>query len=188
MKNIVWDTHYYNWLSGFSTDQNTITQKLDALAASAQTFTSADGKPAVIIGEYGNSTTGQAIDPGAVEAVAAVINAGSSGKYGSSAWAWGTGNPGDGLISSDGTASSPYGQQVQLYIGTSTVAPTACQVQQQAVQTANAAQSETTSASSIAAANGSGTTYNTLIVNQQAAIAKLQQELNALQSGQQAAQ
>jgi hypothetical protein len=69
-----------------------------------------------------------------VEAVAAVIPSGTAGQYGSAAWMWGTGGPGDGLINPDGTPSSPYGQQVELYINTSIVLPSTCQEAQQAAQ------------------------------------------------------
>jgi hypothetical protein len=134
MTNIIWDIHYYNWLSGYSSDQAAISNIIHQNGQAAQRITSTDGTVPVLIGEYGNSTSGAAIDPGAVEAVAAVISSGTEGQYGSSAWTWGTGNPGDGLINPDGTPSSPYGQQVELYINTSIVPPSACQEAQQAAQ------------------------------------------------------
>jgi hypothetical protein len=134
MTNIIWDMHYYNWLSGYSSDQTAISNLISRNGQSSQRITSADGTVPVLIGEYGNSTSGTSIDPGAVEAVAAVISSGTAGQYGSAAWMWDTGGPGDGLINPDGTPSSPYGQQVELYINTSVVSPSACQEAQQAAQ------------------------------------------------------
>src|SRR4029079_7129845 len=67
----------------------------------------ANGTMPVIVGEYGNSTNGVDIDPNANHAINTVLNSGD----GNVAWAWGTGNPGDGLITGNGGLSS-YGQQV----------------------------------------------------------------------------
>src|SRR6185312_3169337 len=67
----------------------------------------ADGTMPVIVGEYGNSTNGVDIDPNGNQVISAVLNSG----LGNVAWAWGTGNPGDGLITGNGGLSS-YGQQV----------------------------------------------------------------------------
>nr|WP_294525521.1 cellulase family glycosylhydrolase [uncultured Rhodopila sp.] len=105
MSNIVWDVHYYGWLSGYSTDQNTVTQTLDGMIAGAQTFTSANGTVPVIIGEYGTSTNGSTPDPNADQVVQAVLGTG----LGNSAWLYGDG--GDGLVNSDGSLSY-YGQQI----------------------------------------------------------------------------
>jgi hypothetical protein len=135
MTNIIWDMHFYNWLTGYSTDQTTIAVTIATNVARTQTITSADGTVPVIMGEYGNSTTGADPDPGAEQIVAAVIDAGSKGEYGSAAWAWGSGGPGDGLTDGNGAASAPYGQQVELYTNISIVLPSACQIQQQAAQT-----------------------------------------------------
>jgi hypothetical protein len=107
MTNTIWDMHYYGWLSGYSTNQATVTQTLDSIASEAQQITSADGTMPVIIGEYGNSTSGTTIDANANEVISAVQNSG----YGSAAWAWGAGNPGDGL-SNGGNGLSAYGQQI----------------------------------------------------------------------------
>ncbi len=85
--------HYYGWLTNYSTNQATVTANLAADIAQAQTITSANGTVPVLIGEYGNSTSGVAIDANANQVISAVQNSG----FGSAAWAWGTGNPGDGL-------------------------------------------------------------------------------------------
>jgi Cellulase (glycosyl hydrolase family 5) len=107
MSNIVWDIHYYGWLSGFSTDQTTVTQTLDGMVTKAQTLTSMDGTVPVIIGEYGNSTSGAEIDANGYQVVQAVLDTG----LGNAAWAYSKGKPGDGLINADGSLTS-YGQQV----------------------------------------------------------------------------
>nr|WP_294553582.1 cellulase family glycosylhydrolase [uncultured Rhodopila sp.] len=117
MSNIVWDVHYYGWLSNYSTDQATVSATLAADIAQAQTITSANGTVPVLIGEYGNSTTGQAIDANGSQVVTAVDNSG----FGSAAWAWGTGNPGDGLTTSSGGVSA-YGQQVASWIAAAAAA------------------------------------------------------------------
>jgi hypothetical protein len=137
MKNVLWDMHFYNWLTN-SSDVNTNQTMIEKLAASTQSIKSADGVMPVLIGEYGNSTTGQSIDAGGDATVQAVINEGGAGKIGSAAWAWLAGG-GDALLAdSAGTArSNPYGDEVALYINSDTVAPNACQVNNAAAQTVN---------------------------------------------------
>src|SRR3954462_7873603 len=71
MKNVLWDMHYYNWFTG-SSDAKVNQDKIDALAASTQKITSADGVMPVLIGEYGNSTDGSSIDSGGDATVQAV--------------------------------------------------------------------------------------------------------------------
>lgn len=111
LQNIVWDVHYYGWLTGMSTDQATVSSTLATIISETQQLTSADGTVPVIIGEYGNSTTGQSIDPNGTQVVAAVLQSG----YGSAAWAWGYNPNGDGL-SDGGNGLSAYGQQVAAWI------------------------------------------------------------------------
>jgi hypothetical protein len=111
MTNIVWDVHYYGWLTNYSTDQATVSANLAADIAQAQTITSANGTVPIVIGEYGNSTSGTTIDANANQVISAVQNSG----YGSAAWSWGTGYPGDGLTTSSGGVSA-YGQQVASWI------------------------------------------------------------------------
>jgi hypothetical protein len=110
MTNVIWDVHYYGWLSGYSTNQSTVSSTLAGMISGTQSIQSADGQIPVIIGEYGNSTTGQAIDANGNQVVTAVQQSG----VGSAAWAYGTGNPGDGLTNGDGTPSA-YGQQVAAF-------------------------------------------------------------------------
>jgi hypothetical protein len=108
----------YGWLSNYSTDQATVTQSLAREIAASQQITGGNGTVPVLIGEYGNSTTGVAIDANAQQ----VLNAVQSSGYGSAAWAWGSGNPGDGL-SDGGNGLSSYGQEVAGYIGLVASAP-----------------------------------------------------------------
>lgn len=115
MTNAIWDLHYYGWVSGYSTNQSTVSSTLASMIADTHAIKSADGRMPVLIGEYGNSTTGQAIDPNGDQVVSAVQQAAQSGQMaGSAAWAWGTGNPGDGLTNGNGIPSA-YGQQVAAY-------------------------------------------------------------------------
>ena len=107
MKNVVWDPHYYGWLTNYSTDQTTNNNFIAQLIQQVQQITSADGKIPVIFGEYGNSTTGLSIDANGNQVIQAVLNSG----VGNVAWAWGTGNPGDGLTNADNTLSA-YGKLV----------------------------------------------------------------------------
>jgi hypothetical protein len=118
MTNIIWDDHYYGWLSNYSTDQATVSQNLAQEISASQQITGGNGTVPVLIGEYGNSTTGVAIDANAQQVLTAVQSSG----YGSAAWAWGSGNPGDGL-SDGGNGLSSYGQEVAGYIGLVANAP-----------------------------------------------------------------
>jgi hypothetical protein len=111
MTNTIWDMHYYGWVTNYSTDQSVINQSIATGAAAAQQTTNAGGVMPVLIGEYGNSTTGMSIDPNGMQSVQGVESSG----FGSAAWSWGAGNPGDGLTNGS-TPTSPYGQQVASYI------------------------------------------------------------------------
>jgi hypothetical protein len=112
MSNVVVDWHYYGWVSGYSADQATVTAALMSGINASQQLTTTSGKMPVIVGEYGNSTNGQSIDANASQ----VLNAVQKSGYGSAAWAWGSGNPGDGLTTG-GNGLSSYGQEVAAYIG-----------------------------------------------------------------------
>ena len=107
MTNTIWDIHFYGWLTGYSTDQGTNDSFLNQMAQQVQQIQGADGTMPVLVGEYGNSTTGMDIDANGYQVVQAVQDSGLN----SAAWAWGQGNPGDGLINGDGSLSG-YGQQV----------------------------------------------------------------------------
>jgi hypothetical protein len=118
MTNVVWDTHYYGWISNYSTDQGTVNQALASEISGAQTITSADGTVPALIGEYGPSTTGESMDPNSTQVVQAVVNDGGSGTVGSGAWHWGMQDCCNNL-NSGSTLTNPYGQTVALYINTS---------------------------------------------------------------------
>jgi hypothetical protein len=116
LHNIIWDVHYYGWESGYSTDQTTVSTTLSSIVSEAQQLTSGDGTVPVIIGEYGNSTTGGSLDANGTQAVKAVLQSG----LGNVAWAWGVG-PGDALTD-DGSGLSAYGQQVAAGIASAAAA------------------------------------------------------------------
>lgn len=75
----------------------------------AQSVTSSDGKVPVILGEYGDSTAGEVVDPNGDEVVDAVHASG----YGFIAWTWKAGAA-DLLVS--GGRLTPYGQKVAARI------------------------------------------------------------------------
>lgn len=112
--NAVWDLHYYNWISGYSTNQATVTAGLTGSPGNgiqgALSLPMNGGTAPLIIGEYGNSTNGTSIDAGWVQTVNAVTSSG----YGSTAWAWNPGGTGDVLQS--GHVLTTYGQQVAAFI------------------------------------------------------------------------
>jgi uncharacterized protein with FMN-binding domain len=110
MTNIVWDTHYYGWVSGYSTDPTTVAADLTAQIQNAQSIESADGLVPVIIGEYGISASGSG--PADVNGTQVVTAAEASG-YGSLAWAW---NAGTDLLVSGDVALTAFGTQVAQYI------------------------------------------------------------------------
>jgi hypothetical protein len=125
--------HFYGWLTNYSTDQATNNSFLAAAVRQAQTIKSAGGVTIpVLIGEYGNSTTGGAVDSNGVQAVNAVHAAVTGGiAAGSAAWAFAPGSPGDGLLQGGGLSS--YGQQVAAYVagaGAAGSAKTSCQIAQ----------------------------------------------------------
>ena len=112
MTNVIGDVHDYGWLSNYSPDQAANDNFLtDAVSSLQSRLMIADGTLPVLIGEYGNSTTGSAIDANGSQVVTAVNTSG----YGSVAWNFSQGYPGDGLLNPDGSLSD-YGQQVAAYI------------------------------------------------------------------------
>lgn len=108
MTNVAWDVHFYGWQTNYSQDQNANNNFVSAMAHDAQQITSANGTVPVIVGEFGNSTSGFGLDPNGYQAVQAVLNSG----YGFAAWMDADGGPGDGLTVNNGTGLSAYGQQV----------------------------------------------------------------------------
>ena len=128
------DDHFYGWVASYSTDAATVTAALMGGASAAQqAMVGAGGVLApVIVGEFGNSTSGMATDPNGTQVVDAVGQAVNGGAIaGFAAWQWGDGNPGDGLLS--GGQLSAYGNQVRSYISqiaarapSGSSGPTAC--------------------------------------------------------------
>ena len=122
MTNIAWDLHYYGWASGYSTDQATVTADLLGSAsggygiAAAQTITSADGTVPVIVGEFGDSTTGSSVDPNGTQVINAVLNSG----YGYAAWTFG-GQGGPDQLTDNGSLTT-FGQEVAASIAASAAA------------------------------------------------------------------
>jgi hypothetical protein len=129
MTNIIWDLHYYGWASNYSTDPPTVSADLQGSASGAsggvgaQTIKSADGTVPVIIGEFGNSTTGGAIDPNGDQVIQAVTQSG----YGYLAWGWNPDAEGDQLTNGSG-ALTGYGQQIAAAIKSSAGNSSVCAV------------------------------------------------------------
>ncbi len=116
MKNVAWDTHYYGWVSKYSTDPAAIAKGLQDQIANAQSVKSADGTMPVVIGEYGPSTTGSGnYDANGLQVVQAVDDSG----YGTLAWAWSAGT--DTLVNSSGLTD--FGQMVAKHIAAGASAP-----------------------------------------------------------------
>ena len=111
MRNIIWDFHYYNWLSGYSTDVGTNASLLAKYIGQSQTIASADGTVPVLIGEYGVSTDGNGEDAGGTASCIAVQRSG----VGSAAWNWYSYAPSDNLTDGSNNLTS-YGQQVASFI------------------------------------------------------------------------
>jgi hypothetical protein len=115
MTNVHWDSHYYNWVIGHSTDL----AKNEAAIASRNTilnalFKDADGTIPIICGEFGNSTDGRNIDPGGAQAVQAVLNV-SPSYSGWTAWLYywpDTPTMGDQLTYQSTGRLTAYGQQI----------------------------------------------------------------------------
>jgi poly(3-hydroxybutyrate) depolymerase len=112
MSNVAWDLHFYGWSVNFSTDAGTISAAIAADVQQAQTITAAGGSTIpVIIGEFGNSTSGATVDPDGSQVVQAVLNSG----YGYAAWTFG-GSGGDIDNLTNGGGLTAYGQQVAVGI------------------------------------------------------------------------
>jgi hypothetical protein len=124
MTNIIWDLHYYGWVSNYSTNlaavQAGLTGSVSGASgiAGAQSIRSADGLVPVIIGEFGNSTTGGAVDANGDQVIQAVA---ASGK-GFLAWGWNPDPTGDQLTTDSG-AVTHYGNQIQAIIGSTPATP-----------------------------------------------------------------
>ena len=123
MTNIVWDMHYYGWLTNFATDQNAVNMDIAGHAASAQQLTSADGTVPILIGEYGNSTNGSDLDANGMHVVYGVEQSG----FGSTAWHYWSYAQQDNVTDGNGNLTSPFGTTVAAFIAAASapVQPTA---------------------------------------------------------------
>ena len=115
MTNIIWDLHYYGWVSGYSTNQSTVDSALSSAVSAAQTITSANGTVPVLIGEYGPATDGTNTDPNGNQVLQAVQSSATSGQTaGAVAWGWNSG-ANDNLTDGSGNLTT-YGQEVAQWI------------------------------------------------------------------------
>lgn len=120
MTNIVWDLHYYGWVSGYSTDQAKVNAALAGDAArgigiaAAQSIRSADGLVPVILGEFGDSTNGNSVDANWAQVIEAVKQT----KLPSTAWAWRPGGRADILTIAGQVPvlTTPFGQRIAALI------------------------------------------------------------------------
>jgi hypothetical protein len=123
MTNVAWDIHSYNWQSNYSTSSAVITSDMNSRIVDMQTVHSADGVMPCICLETGNSTAGNAYDPGGPQTVWAAYQ--NLNLTGVTAWVWGdfTGFTNDfNNLTTDavGTGITKYGYQVQAFLSPST--------------------------------------------------------------------
>lgn len=120
MTNVIWDIHIYGWYNDYSTSITSLDAAIGTHIAELTGFTSAQGVMPVIIGEFGNSTTGSSVDANWTEVVQAV----ETSVSGSVAWAWT--DPGENsynaLVDSGTTTLTAFGSAVAPYINTGTPA------------------------------------------------------------------
>ena len=117
LSNTVWAPHDYGWETGFATDPGINNSLLSRVVSELQAIPNSQGVMPVVFDENGNSTDGSNIDANGTEVIASVAQAADTGlSSGYAYWAWGQGNPGDGLTDGNGNASSSYGQQVAAAI------------------------------------------------------------------------
>ncbi len=118
MTNVGFDMHFYNWVTNYSGDQTTITNKLNSMANQLRSQNpTASGVPPVVIGEWGDSTDAESLDNGWQQVVQAVTTNGFSGHL---AWNWNSTGPYDALFVNNTVSSglSAFGRLVQTAIGT----------------------------------------------------------------------
>lgn len=121
MTNVIWDMHYYGWITDYNASQSVVDAGLDAEVTSTQKITGAGGAIIpILVGEFGNSTNGTTVDQNGTQVVASVLKSG----LGYAAWNWQSGAPADNLTDGGGSLSSPYGQQVAAGIKATAAADT----------------------------------------------------------------
>jgi hypothetical protein len=134
MTNVVWDVHYYGWLTGYAPDQQKSDAFLAEMIAQVNKVRSADGSIPAMVVEFGPSTTGQSLDANGSQTVDAVLNSSAASQpinNGNAAWHWGMQDCCNNLNS--GSSLTEMGQKVAMYIGSS-VQP--CTAQQTAANAA----------------------------------------------------
>jgi hypothetical protein len=129
MSNVAWDDHYYGWVTnGDNSVQANVTALQNEVAA-ANGITESNGMGGqqaipTIIGEYGNSTTGNGVDSNATGSVDGVQTANNEGLVqGAIGWVWNAHNnpAGDSdAITQDGTTNTitNFGQEIIAYNNT----------------------------------------------------------------------
>ena len=136
MTNVVWDFHYYNWISNNSSDLGANEAALAGEIAPGQAFTSANGQIPIIIGEYGEASSvndaSTQPDPGGMEVLQAVQNAVTTGQVsGASYWEWTqSGFAVDAVVinAGGGPLNAPYGTEVAQFIASGQGAGAGCTV------------------------------------------------------------
>ncbi|MBU6453653.1 MAG: hypothetical protein KGS72_17875 [Cyanobacteria bacterium REEB67] len=129
MTNVAWDDHYYGWeTNGDNSVQGNVTAIQNEVAGASGITESngMGGQQAIptIIGEYGNSTTGQGVDSNATGAVDGVQAANNQGiVQGAIGWVWNAHNSAYGdsdAITQDGTTNTitNFGQEIINYNNT----------------------------------------------------------------------
>jgi Cellulase (glycosyl hydrolase family 5) len=117
MSNVHWDAHYYNWQAGYSADLGTNVATLQNEISALAPITDKDGVIPTIVGEFGNATDGDHIDPGGSAAAQAVLDVAPT-YSGSTAWVYywpgnmDAGMPGDELTNQDTGQLTPYGHEI----------------------------------------------------------------------------
>ena len=162
MTNIIWDLHYYGWAAGSDPAQTLKTE-----IQQAQTIPSADGTVPVIIGEYGDSTTGDGVDGNGQAVVQSVIDQGTQDGVGSAAWKWGSGGNGGGDALGDAGGLTGFGKSVAQFISGS--GAQGCAIAPTPIPTS--ASTTATSATTQTASNNSDTGSGGMTVAQVAAMA-----------------
>jgi hypothetical protein len=133
MSNVAWDIHYYGWETNGDTSVPDNVAAIQNEMAGANGITESNGAGGqqnipFIVGEYGDSTTGQTVDPNGSASVDAVQTAMNDGLVqGAIAWTWnGNNEPNNSdAITQDGTANTitPYGQEIINYNNTGATGP-----------------------------------------------------------------
>jgi hypothetical protein len=86
MHRVILDSHYYNWLAGYSNDLEHNKQTLRNTIADQRRIVSADGILPSIVGEFGNATDGAHVDAGGWATVQAALDVGNDEESGTGAF------------------------------------------------------------------------------------------------------